>query len=204
MLIRRNGRWHPSPRQLRIAAMVSGFDRQTILAALQRLGEILGERGVKGELCLLGGTVMVLAFQSRANTKDVDAIFQPSSVIRAAAAEVSEEMNLPKDWLNDGAKGFVSARHDVEAGDLPQFEALRLTAPTPEYMLAMKCLAARLPARPGEKSDEEDIRFLVKRLGLRSAEQALEIVTRYYPPERIPPRTQYLLEDIFDQRGGDA
>ena len=30
------------------------------------------------------------------------------------------------------------------------------------------------------------------------ADQALEIVTRYYPPERIPPRTQYLLTDIFE------
>ncbi|MCI0535342.1 MAG: hypothetical protein L0Z50_08940 [Verrucomicrobiales bacterium] len=178
------------------------LDRETILAALGRLSERLAERGVKGELCLLGGTVMVLAFQSRASTKDVDAIFQPSSAIRNAAQEVAEEMNLPKDWLNDGAKGFVSARHEVEAGDLPQFEALRITAPTPEYMLAMKCFAARLPAGPAEKGDEEDIRFLVKRLGLASADQAFEIVTRYYPPERIPPRTQYLLTDVFSDLGG--
>ena len=182
--------------------MASELDRATILAALQRLSERLAERGVRGELCLLGGTVMVLAFRSRASTKDVDAIFQPSSVIREAAAEVGEELNLPKDWLNDGAKGFISERHEVEAGDLPQFDALRVTAPTPEYMLAMKCFAARLPAGPDEKGDEEDIRFLVRQLGLTSADQAFEIVTRYYPPERIPPRTQYLLADIFgDLRG---
>jgi hypothetical protein len=176
------------------------LNSETILEALGRLSELLRQRGVMGELCLLGGTVMVLAFRSRVSTKDVDAIFHPSSVIREAAAQVGEELDLPEGWLNDGAKGFVSARHEVIAGDLPQFEGLRLTAPTPEYMLAMKCFAARLPGGPDEKGDEQDIRFLVRRLGLTSAEQALEIVTRYYPPERIPPRTQYLLEDIFSDQ----
>jgi len=177
--------------------VASELNRETIVSALERVSQRLSERGVKGELSLLGGTVMVLAFQSRVSTKDVDAIFKPASVIREVAAQIGQELNLPNDWLNDGAKGFVSERHEVETGDLPQFESLRLTAPTPEYMLAMKCLAARLPAGSDERGDEEDIRFLVKRLRLHSAEQAIEMVTRYYPPERIPPRTQYLLEDIF-------
>ncbi len=154
------------------------LDRLTILTALRRLSERLAEKGVKGELCLLDGTVMVLAFQSRASTKDVDAIFQPSTVIREEAGQVGEELNLPVDWLNDSAKVFISTRHEVETGDLPQFDSLRVTAPTPEYMLAMKCLAARLPAGPDEKGDEVDIRFLVKHLGLTSASQASEIVYR--------------------------
>lgn len=182
--------------------MALELDRTTILAALQNVSDRLAKRGVRGELCLLGGTVMVLAFRSRASTKDVDAIFQPSSVIREVALEVAEDLNLPKDWLNDGAKGFVSERHEVTAGDLPQFGALRVTAPTPEYMLAMKSFAARLPAGPDERGDEEDIRFLANHLGLTSAEKAIEIVTRYYPPERIPPRTKYLLEDIFNELHG--
>ena len=146
---------------------------------------------------------MVLAFKARASTKDVDAIFAPASVVREAAAQVAAELDLPEHWLNDGAKGFVSARHEAVGGDLPQFQTLRLTAPTPEYMLAMKCFAARLSAGPSEKGDEEDIRFLLKKLGLTTVDQALEILGRYYPPERIPARTQYLLEDIFtDLRRG--
>jgi hypothetical protein len=182
--------------------MASEMDRATILAALEGLSDRLASRGAKGELCLLGGTVMVLAYRARASTKDVDAIFHPSTLVREAAAEVAEEFDLPSDWLNDSATGFISERHEIEAGDLPQFEALRITAPTPEYMLAMKCFAARLPATPEEKSDEADIRFLIRHLGLTKPEEALEIVTRYYPPERIPPRTQYLLADIFADREG--
>jgi hypothetical protein len=45
-----------------------------------------------------------------------------------------------------------------------------------------------------------DIAFLVSRLGLMSAAEALAIVARYYPEERIPPRAVYLLEDLFARR----
>ena len=40
------------------------LDRDAILGAFERLAELLRERGVEGEVCLLGGTVMVLAFRS--------------------------------------------------------------------------------------------------------------------------------------------
>ena len=106
------------------------LDRETILGALSRLAELLRERGVEGEVCLLEGTVMVLAFSARPSTKDVDAIFEPASLVRRLARDVAEERGLPDDWLNDGAKGFVSARHETTETDLPQFPGLRLTAPT--------------------------------------------------------------------------
>lgn len=173
------------------------LDRETILRALQRLADLLKARAAEGEVCLLGGTVMVLAFRARPATKDVDAIFEPASLLRDLARRVAIELELPEDWLNDGAKGFVSARHETITTDLPQFEHLRLTMPTPEYMLAMKCMAARIGAGPAEPGDVSDIRFLISHLGLRSAEEAREIVARYYPEERIPPRAMYLLEDIF-------
>ena len=184
--------------------MKTELSRDTILAALARLGELLQARGVTGELCLLGGAVMVLAFKARASTKDVDAIFAPAAAVREAAAQVAAELDLPEHWLNDGAKGFVSARHEVVGDDLPQFAGLRLTAPTAEYMLAMKCFAARLSAGPDEKGDEGDIRFLITKLDLTNVDQALEVLSRYYPPERIPVRTQYLLEDIFSDLRRDA
>jgi RNA polymerase sigma factor (sigma-70 family) len=41
---------------------------------------------IQGEICLLGGTVMVLGFQTRSSIKDVDAVFapvQPGPAIRA-------------------------------------------------------------------------------------------------------------------------
>ena len=175
--------------------MTETLDRDTILRALDRLSQILGDRGITGEVCLLGGTVMVLAFKTRARTKDVDAIFHPPNEIRDAARLVQAEMNLPEGWLNDGAKAFVSARHETAEGDLPQFPHLRLTAPTAEYMLAMKCMASRIPAarrtRGTSRTSPSDP---APRLGdaIRPS-----IVARYYPEEQIPVRARYLIEDLF-------
>jgi hypothetical protein len=178
--------------------MESEMTEDRILRALGRLSELLAERGVHGEICLLGGTVMVVAFKARSSTKDVDAIFQPTGVIRELSLVVQKEQDLPEHWINDGAKGFVSARHDIVSRDLPQFDNLRVMAPTPEYMLAMKCIAARIPADPDEGGDVTDIRFLIEHLGLESPQQAIDIVSRYYPASRIPARTRFLIEDIFD------
>jgi hypothetical protein len=51
----------------------SALTREAILRALSSLSEELGKQNVTGELCLFGGTVMVLAFTARLSTKDVDA-----------------------------------------------------------------------------------------------------------------------------------
>jgi hypothetical protein len=177
----------------------SGLSREAILQALGALSDELGRRGVAGEVCLFGGTVMVLAFTARLSTKDVDALFQPSPQIREIARRVAEEQGLPADWLNDGVKGFVSARHETTAGNLPQFPHLRLTMPVPEYLLAMKCMAARLGGTTGEASDVPDILFLIRHLRLGSAAEVLEIVGQYYPANRIPVKTQYLVEGLFEE-----
>jgi hypothetical protein len=175
------------------------LNRESILAALGALSENLGKQNVTGELCLFDGTVMVLAFTARVATKDVDALFQPAQAIRKLAAQIAGEQQLPPDWLNDGVKGFVSARHEVTAGNLPQFPHLRLTMPVPEYLLAMKCMAARLGGAGGEPSDLADIAFLIRHLKLKSAKAVLDLVGQYYPASGIPVKTQYVVEGLFEE-----
>jgi hypothetical protein len=57
-------------------------------------------------------------------------------------------------------------------------------------------MASRIPADL-DRGDISDIRFLVRYLRLGSVEQALQILSKYYPEERTPPRARYVLEDIF-------
>jgi predicted nucleotidyltransferase len=177
----------------------SALTREAILAALQSLSEELGRKGLQGELCLFGGTVMVLAYAARVSTKDVDAVFQPAPALREAAKRVAESRGLDADWLNDGVKGFLSARHQITTGSLPQFENLRLSMPVPEYLLAMKCMAARLGGPGGEQIDIPDIVHLIKHLELKSAEAVLNVVENYYPANRIPVKTKYLIEGLFTE-----
>jgi len=175
----------------------SSLSRDALLEAFQDMSDELGRRGVTGELCLLGGAVMVLAFAARPSTKDVDAIFQPTSIIREAARQIGEAHGFPVHWLNDGAKGFVSARHETIPGGLPQFPHLRLTMPVPEYLLAMKCLASRIGAVEGEADDVSDIVFLIRHLRLKSADAVMEIVAAYYHQDKVPMKAQYLVEGLF-------
>lgn len=177
----------------------SALTREQILGALQVLSDELGKQGVTGEICLFGGTVMVLAFTARVTTKDVDAIFQPTQTIRDLARRIATEHHLPVDWLNDGVKGYVSARHETTSGNLPQFPHLRLTMPVPEYLLAMKCMASRIGGTAGEPSDVTDIVFLVRHLKFKSAKDVLDLVGQYYPANRIPVKTQYLVEGLFEE-----
>ena len=177
----------------------SALSREAILAALRALSDELGKQGVMGEICLFGGTVMVLAFTARLMTKDVDALFQPAQTIRELARRIADEQHLPVNWLNDGVKGFVSARHETTAGNLPQFPHLRLSMPVPEYLLAMKCMAARIAGTTDEPTDVADIVFLIRHLELKSAKEVLDLVAQYYPANRIPVKTQYLVEGLFEE-----
>jgi hypothetical protein len=61
-------------------------------------------------------------------------------------------------------------------------------------MLAMKCLAMRT----GEGyRDEEDIRYLLRNLGLRRFEDAREILARYYALEEYPDTALPALQEIL-------
>lgn len=174
------------------------LSRNLILLAFTHLSEELKKRGVLGEINIVGGTAMVLAFNARESTKDVDAIFHPSLEVRTAAGIVAENLSLPVDWLNDGAKGFLSQSNDFEPLYLIDLPNLRLQAPTPQYMLAMKVLSAR-SAVNDERGDARDIAFLIRLLGLTSASQVMEIVNRYYDPSRILPRSLYLVDEILEE-----
>jgi hypothetical protein len=181
----------------------SPLDRRTILKALSLLNEKFEEESVIGEICLFGGTVMMLAFNARLSTGDVDAVFQPAEVFRRRAREVAEEMQLSEDWLNDGVKGYVSNAPEYTSDGLPQMSNLRVIRPTAEYLLAMKCIAARMPSYT-TKGDRHDIVFLMNYLGLETVEAVLMAVEKFYSSEHILPKTQFLIRELVEEgRGSD-
>ena len=154
------------------------------------LDQELGKQGVIGEIGICGGAVMCLVFQTRLATKDVDAIFEPTEEIRLAAKAVSARLGVPEDWLNDAAKAFFHA--DPPREDVLNLPNLRVWAPTARYMLAMKSISARF-----DSSDQQDARFLIEYLQLRAPADVFEIIETYYPKRLIPPKTQFLIEEIL-------
>ena len=74
-------------------------------------------------------------------------------------------------------------------------DGLKITVVTPEYLLAMKLMSARY----GEK-DADDIRFLMNKLEIKTMDEALDILTGFYPENRILPKTMYMVQEYFAQK----
>jgi hypothetical protein len=172
------------------------FSAARILNALQALGDELTRQDVRGQIFIVGGAAMALAYSTRRVTKDIDAAFEPKSAVYAAAEEVAKEHGLPADWLNDAAKAFMPGK-DSEARPLPAIKGIEVTTASPRYLLAMKLMAMRF----GE--DDEDIGILLGQCDMHSAQEALDLLKAMYPSKEPPAKTRFFLEELLgsDSRG---
>lgn len=116
--------------------------RQEIVQALERLGELAHQQGYSIELLLMGGAAMVLMYNARPSTRDVDVLIlspQKAQVVRDLAVKVAQEYGLPTDWLNDGAKGYLVGVS--EGAIVLSAPGIIVKSPTIAQLLAMKLSA---------------------------------------------------------------
>ncbi len=168
------------------------LDQKILRRAFEMLAMRLKHRGVVGEIHIFGGAAMVLAFDSREATRDVDAVFAPDTQVLEAAHEVAVEMRLPKSWLNNQASSYVSG---VAGRGTPVFDHanLRVMITPIEHLLAMKVRAARA------LRDADDIRVLLHELKLTKIAQVVKIVNKYFAGEPLPARSRALIEEILGE-----
>ncbi len=102
---------------------------------------------------------------------------------------------MDADWLNAGVKGFMSTQQDF--APFLEMDYLRVMVAQPAYLLAMKCLALRIGA---EFHDEDDIRYLLRHLDVRTYDQAISLISQYYPLDRFPQKTLYALAELLPQQ----
>jgi hypothetical protein len=119
------------------------LDRAAIEDAFRRLGERLARRGVVADLYVFGGAAMALAYDARRSTRDIDAVFHPHGVVLDEARAVAHELGLPHWWLNEQDSAYVARGGDPAARRIFDHPGLRVSAASPEHLLAMKVLAAR-------------------------------------------------------------
>jgi hypothetical protein len=115
------------------------LNKEQIERALTRLGELAEAKGLIVELVAVGGAVMVLEFEARDATQDVDVVIAAppnAKLVREIAATVAADLGLSSDWLNDAAKGYVG----VPSHGPLIFNARGITVrrTSLEQMLAMK------------------------------------------------------------------
>jgi hypothetical protein len=171
------------------------LDRADIHKLLELLNAELQTDEVTGELYLVGGAVMCIVYNARNSTRDLNAFFRPVQAIRAAAGRVAAGNDISEFWLNDAVKGFLSENGDYQP--FLELSNLKVMTASPEYLLAMKCLAMRLGA---EFHDEADIRYLLRFLNVANYQEALDIISSYYPLDQFPQKTLYALEEILGDK----
>lgn len=171
------------------------FDSDTIRYLLAELGTRLQQRGVEARIFIVGGEAMALAYSRRRITRDIDAVFEPKSVVYEEARRMADDIQwLPADWLNDGVKGLMP---DLVASELATetfaTPGISVGVASAEYMFAMKASAAR------SEVDRDDIRTLIDELDIESVDAAFAILERHYSAQRLTPRTQFILEELVSE-----
>lgn len=169
------------------------LSKATIVAALQALSRKLPAEAVPCELVLLGGAALVLLYDARESTRDVDAVvLQPEeqrASIRRAVGVVAAELGLPEDWLNDGAKAYLQG---LSLGEVVfEDERLRVRTAAVEQLLAMKLSAWR------DDVDVADAALLLSKLdGTR------EVQWERVEPFLVPGRelkARYAFDDLLEE-----
>lgn len=60
----------------------------------------------------------------------------------------------------------------------------------------MECLSMR---RADESHDRDDIRKLIEKANLKTPEEALGVVAKYYPENMLSAKTRFGIEEIFSE-----
>lgn len=166
--------------------------------ALRRLALRLERRHIIGDICVFGGAAMILAYDSRRVTRDVDAVFEPHGAVIEESRSLAREMGLPGGWLNDGVSVYVSRVPDAQRPTVYDHPNLRVRLVSERHLLAMKALAARRFA-----SDEDDLVTLVHRLGLTEAAAVERICADVFPDEPLDDHCRDVVQRAIDTVVGD-
>lgn len=165
-----------------------------ILAAFRALGDELGRQGQRADIAIIGGAALVLLFRARESTRDVDAYFfgPDASLVRNAATIVAARLELPDDWLNDGAKGYLVGIS--EGAVLFHSSSLTVRSAGLPQLLAMKLAAWR------DAIDRSDAELLLRQLA-GSAEEIWAALRPFVPPHLLD-KASYAFEDLWERLHG--
>ncbi len=168
------------------------LDRSTVLEAFTRLAERLSRKDIVATVYLFGGGAMLMAFDGRAATSDLDARFTSTAGIIHDVHAVADEMGLPRWWLNEQGTSYLP-RHD-DPHSVPVFDHpnLRVGRVSDRHLLAMKVAASRR-----NTSDIADIALLARRLGLKSAPEIIRLYGEVFPDEPLSERKRVIIAEAI-------
>jgi hypothetical protein len=155
------------------------LSRRQLGEALRALSDQLRTRNTTGEIYVFGGGALVLGFDARESTRDLDGrIDEHHGAVQDSAHEVAGELGLPRHWLNEGGTVYLPRGPDAGASVVYQDEWLTVRAASAHVLLAMKAGARRA-------QDIVDTVFLAELLGLVSADEIAAAHDHHYPDQPL-------------------
>lgn len=170
------------------------IDRVSTL--LTELGERLAGRGIEGEIYVVGGAAMMLAYDRGRITRDIDAVGVPQEEIDVEVrAMAADHRDLDPDWLNARVLPLLPRGVDGERLQVLGGPGLTVNVASPKWMLAMKTRAAR------DDRDLDDIWVLCQILRIRAVDEVWEICDTVWGEDMIREDVINLVTADLQARG---
>lgn len=140
------------------------FDRKDVDRYLYEVAKLYKKQNrntnAEAEIIIVGGAAMLLRYNFRDTTMDIDAVIRASSSFKDAVNCVGDTFGLPNGWINSEFRKTVSysdklIEHSKYYKKFCNVLSVRLIEA--EYLLAMKMISARL-----YKKDMSDIVGIIK------------------------------------------
>jgi hypothetical protein len=180
------------------------LDRDKLLAAFDEIGRAAAVAGTRLELAVYGGSALMLASNFRYATEDVDVarLDHPwPQWLRAVVARIAAENDWAADWFNDDVSFHLSPLADhaadhLEFGTFPRgndLPGLIVSVPSASYLLALKLKAIRVSDPLRGEQERLDILNLMRALGIRTIDEAVAVLARYFPVSAAAAEKQRFL-----------
>jgi len=179
------------------------LDRETIEKAFRLMGQYLLDRKALGEIAIYGGSAILLQFDWRKASRDVDARVisdRSHGLVIDAAANAATQLGLPRSWLSENVAMYARRGEGeidrISLGLYPSPErfGLRVTAAKPSYILAMKLKA--LERATSDDRDYKDAVNLSIECGVSKVDELREVFRQFFPDEDLPPRAALRLDEL--------
>ena len=190
--------------------MAPTLDREKLLGAFDEIGRAAVAAGTQLQIAVYGGSALMLASNFRFATEDVDVsqLQQPwPEWLRTTIERLAKKNGWAEDWFNDGVVFHLSALADpaedhLEFGTFPpepEEPGLLVYVPSAPYLLALKLKAMRVndPVR----GDQERPDVLMRVVGISTTDQAISLLTRFFPNSGAAAEKQKFLLKYMNPDG---
>ncbi len=166
--------------------------KEKFIEIMECLNERLNENKMELSINIYGGTVMMVFFDVRPATKDIDALFDITPQLNNILIDIAEIYDLDSEWINQDIKEPLKYLKTEDLKELYKFNNLKIFAPSAEQMLAMKILSAR--SEPYK--DFEDAEFLIQYLKTDNLDDVIKIFDNYIGRKYLGDRQKMFLNYI--------